>query len=133
MPRLEYFLVANSTSIDQITNRVSIFNVLEDLTPGKLPFAVEFVAISSWHRFDESAAAVPSEEDYQAIVRLHAPNGETSDLAMNFQMPMVRARVQGFGVLGCSDYGRYRFELLLNGEHIADHSISILPRAPADQ
>ena len=31
MPRLEYFIVCESISTDQETNRVSLFNVLEDL------------------------------------------------------------------------------------------------------
>ncbi len=30
MPKLEYFLICESVSVDQDTNRLSLFNVLED-------------------------------------------------------------------------------------------------------
>ncbi len=58
MPKLEYFLICESTSTDQVTNRVSLFNVLENLQvlragaarqqqPSVAPF---FEAVSCWNR-----------------------------------------------------------------------------------
>jgi len=47
MPQLEYFLVAESTSVDQHTNRVSIFNVAETANVENFPALISCVAISA--------------------------------------------------------------------------------------
>ena len=62
MPKLEYFLLCESISVDQETNRVSLFNVLEDLHLVKLPKEGEskslfvlnqFVAVAVFNREPE--------------------------------------------------------------------------------
>jgi hypothetical protein len=59
MPQLEYFLIAESISVDQSTNRVSLFNVLEEIQCAPLPAGTpaipgrtgipQLVAVSSWN------------------------------------------------------------------------------------
>jgi len=74
-----------------------------------------FVAVSCWNRR-------PGEEnqDFQATLRIHAPGQETRDFSLNFKMERPRHRLslrfQGMPEL---DPGELRFELLLNGVHVA--------------
>lgn len=95
MPKLEYFLICESMSTDQETNRVSLFNVLEDLQvlpPGTTPqpqlLVPHFVAVSCWNR-------EPGDEDkdFQAILRIHPPKKEPKEFSMNFKMERPRYRL----------------------------------------
>ncbi len=50
MPKLEYFLVAESVSVDQQTNRISFFNVVEQVNVPVFPFTIpQIVAVASWN------------------------------------------------------------------------------------
>jgi hypothetical protein len=130
MPRLEYFLVCESISTDQETNRISLFNVLEDLqilspglpNPPTLPVA-SFVAVSCWNRDPGD-----EDQDFQATLRIHSPNQDPKDCSMNFKMDRPRNRLslrfQGMPKL---EPGELRFELLLNGEHVAWHTVNVSP------
>ncbi len=130
MPKLEYFLVCESMSTDSETNRVSLFNVLEDLqvaspestSVSHIPVA-QFVAVSCWNqeRGDEV-------EDFQAIVKIHPPNGEPQQFTTNFKMEQPRQRL-AFRIQGVPklEPGQLKFELLINGEHIAWHTVNIHP------
>ena len=79
MPNLEYFLICESLSTDRETNRVSLFNVLEELQVlGKeetsaqpVPFPRQLVAVSCWNR-------EPGDEnqDYQATLKIHGLDQE---------------------------------------------------------
>ena len=130
MPTLEYFLVCESMSTDQETNRVSLFNVLEDLqvlppetAPQKQLIVPHFAAISCWNREHGD-----EDKDFQAILRIHAPNQEPKDFPLNFQMERPRYRLslrfQGMPKL---EAGELKFELLLNGQHVAWHTVNIFP------
>ena len=130
MPTLEYFLICESISTDQETNRVSLFNVLEDLQvlasesppQPQLPVS-QFVAVSCWNREvgDEG-------QDFQAMLRIHPPSQESKDFPMNFKMERPRHRLslrfQGMPKL---EPGQLRFELLLNGAHVAWHTVNVFP------
>lgn len=131
MPKLEYFLICESTSTDRETNRVSLFNVLEDLPvlragaagqqqPPVSPF---FEAVSCWNR-------EPGDEegDFQAILRIHSPDEKPKDFSMNFKMEQPRHRLS-FHFQGMPKLkpGELRFELLLNGEHVAWHTVNVFP------
>jgi len=125
MPSLEYFLVCESVSTDQETNRVSLFNILEDLQLGgqsnSAAVVAQFVAVSCFNREtgDES-------QDFQAMLRIHAPNGEMTEFPLNFRMerPRQRLTMRFFG-LPPLEPGSLRFELLLNGQHVAWHTVNI--------
>jgi hypothetical protein len=117
MPALEYFLVAESVSVDQTTNHVSVFDVLEEVRlTSAPPSAMQQIAvICAWN--------VPPEDlgrDFQAIFRVHFPGLPDKDFAMNFigTHPRQRlvARLLNFAL---PTLGEYVFEVLLNGQHQA--------------
>lgn len=130
MPQLEYFLVSESHSVDQHTNRVSIFNVLEEIRPERqFPIVISFVAISGWNieQGDENV-------DYQATLRVIVPNREDPhEFQTNFQMTNPRHRIfqtmQGLPIEGD---GTMVFEILINGQHRASHSVTISRPGPAN-
>lgn len=136
MPRLEYFLVCESVSVDRETNRISLFNVIEDIrfskpgTETTAPWLVNFVAVSCWNREDGD-----EDVDFQATLRIHSPPSdegeqrEPKDLPLNFRMQSRRQRLLmrfAAPVLPRTRSGKLRFELLLNGRHCAEHEIDIL-------
>jgi hypothetical protein len=127
MPQLEYFVAAHGALVDQGTNLVTLYNVLEDVTPRRYPFTMDLTAVAGWR-------TAPDERhtDYQAIVRLHAPgNGAPRDFPANLStqgrpkfrliMRIVQVNVTAPGTLS--------IELLLNGVHQAFHTIDVHPAA----
>ena len=79
MPKLEYFLLCESISVDQETNRVSLFNVLEDLHLAKLPkngdskpafILNQFVAVAVFNREPEDG-----DQDFEACLKYNLPDG----------------------------------------------------------
>lgn len=50
MPQLEYFLVSQDYAIDQFTNRVCIFNIVENIEISQFPNTMSVTAISAWNR-----------------------------------------------------------------------------------
>ena len=140
MPKLEYFLMCESVSVDRETNRISLFNVIEDIHKAKpgaelsAPFVVNFVAVSCWNREEGD-----EDEDFQAILRIHLPPSSNNDeahhkdLPLNFWMQSRRQRLLmrlAAPVLPPAHDGKLRFELLLNGEHCAEHEVGILEEEP---
>src|SRR5438067_2048409 len=123
MASLEYFLVVESVSIDQATNRVSLFHVLEELGAKAFPaFVPQMVAVSSWN--------VPQEEWAQAIpvsLRVFAPGAlePTHEHSLTLEPGDTARRRSLFGILGFlfDQPGDWRFELLLNGTPCAHHLI----------
>ena len=69
MPKLEYFLVSESVSVDQLTNRTSLFNILEEVRANKFPAVIpQVVVTSAWNR------EIGDEDiDYQVKVRISLP------------------------------------------------------------
>ncbi len=132
MPRLEYFLVAESLSVDAATNRVSIFNVLEEvpvpIVPGFPVPLPSMVAIACW-------VAEPGDEtrDFQASFAAHVPGEpEPRRFEVNFRMLQRRARtVLTLQWLPLTAPGEMLLEVSLNGRAVAHHSISITLAVPA--
>lgn len=134
MARLEYFLVCESMSTDQETNRVSLFNILDDIQvalpdarPQQSLLITQLVAVSCWNHEPGD-----EEKEFQAVVRIHAPGQEEKDFPLNFKIvdqPRHRLsfRFQGIPKL---EPGQLEFELLLNGKHVASHTVNVL--APKD-
>lgn len=131
MPKLEYFVVCESISVDRETNRVSLFNIVEDIQPltkGENGHIIaQMVAISAWNR-------EPGDEDkdFQLIVRIHAPGDDPHDFPLNFRMDRPRhrllLRLQG---VPAQRPGELRFELLLNSQHVAAHTVNV--HSPAEK
>jgi hypothetical protein len=127
MPRLEYFLVAESVSIDRDRNQVSVFNILEEVfIPRTEPRVVpQLVALSSWILDPEDQG-----RDFQVQVELVGPDGDNcpynTDFTVNFTANGTRQRTQ-IGLLGLpiEREGNTVFNLNLNGEHRASHILTV--------
>ena len=122
MAELEYFLVAESVSVDQLTNRISLFNVVEQVAASKFPVTnPQIVSVAGWNtdKGDDN-------KDFQVTVRITSPDGEHKDHTHNFSMLAKRSRsiliFQGIE-LACA--GKLLVEVSLNGEHAATHSIDV--------
>jgi hypothetical protein len=128
MPTLEYFLVASSISVDQATNNVSLFHILEEVS-GTIPLRLPpLVAASAWVFSPEERG-----RDCQAGLRIHLPGGnvlsEANGFAVNFSTERRRHRVHQFlEGLVIPASGDVRFEILLNGEHQAFHTVTVHSR-----
>ena len=122
MATLEYFIVAESVSVDQITNRVSIFNVLEEVHPPKLPFAIsKLVAVCLW-----IAEEGDEDRDFQVAFTFTQPDDEKKVWYQNFRIPGRRHRtIATFDGIPLSRAGTLRLDVELNQEHKASHVVNI--------
>jgi hypothetical protein len=128
MPRLEYFLVAEATSIDRETNNISIFNVLNDVRFESLPVIIpKGVAISCWIASEQEIA---EKSQLQAVLRIHAPGDEPRVYRGNFTCD-VRVQHILFEIVGMKigAAGELRFDLDLNERNVASHTVFLRPRA----
>lgn len=112
MAHLEYFLVAEDVSVDQTTNRLSLFNTLEEFqTPGFPLLISKCCAVALWQKEPDDEG-----RDFQCVLRIILPTGQTHQLETNFRMANPRHRIinriQGLPILAA---GELRFDLLLNG------------------
>lgn len=124
MPRLEYFLVAESVSVDQVTNRVSIFNVVEQVQVPKFPHPLgNLVAVAMW-----VGAEGDADDDFQVGIALTLPGEkEPRKFPQNFRMPLRRLRTLAyFQGLEVKQTGTIEVDLSLNGEHRATHVIDVV-------
>lgn len=125
MPKLEYFLVCESVSIDRDTNRVSHFHVLEELRPVQAEqpghILAQLAAVCCWYEEPDDAG-----KDFQALLRLHTPDGSSRDFTLNFRMKSRRQRLV-FHLQGIPPVtpGELRFEILLNDRHMAEHIVTV--------
>ena len=125
MPKLEYFLVSESLSVDQETNLVSIFRILEEWS-GKLPVILpHLVATSSWLMEPDE-----KEKDFQATLRVRTHTGEVlpepGDFNINFTTERDRHRIfHHIHNLRIEDPGPLVFEISLNGKRQASHTATI--------
>lgn len=121
MPSIEYFVVAEDYSIDQVTNRMSIFCVLEELHAQALPVLIDVSAITAWRIAENELGS-----DHQAILRVHRPGSAPFDWRANFcprqSRHRITQRIQGIPV---ETPGQIRFEMLINGQHAADHVVDV--------
>lgn len=123
MPKLECFLVAESVSIDQTTNEASVFNILEHFRIPEFPTVLpKCAAFSLWRK-------EPGDEDrdWQALLEITLPDGSTPQFSLNFRFTASpRHRLtQRFLGLPLRREGELRFELRLNGEHVAEHLVTV--------
>lgn len=123
MPKLEYFLVSESVSVDQLTNRTSLFNILEEVKANKFPAVIpQVVVTSAWNR------EIGDEDiDYQVKVRISLPGEEEpKNFPMNFKIESDRHRLfQGFEHLQIQQPGELKFEVFINDKYTASHTVSI--------
>ena len=124
MPALEYFLVSESISVDQDTNSLSLFGILEGLS-GPLPISVDkLVATSCWNMSEGE-----QDKDFQVALRITLDGEilpESEELNVNFTTSRPRHRIFHFlRGLALPTAGSLVFEVLLNGEPKATHTVTI--------
>jgi hypothetical protein len=134
MPHLEYFVVCELVSVDASTNSVSLFNVLDDIHPDEFPYWVaNTYAVSSWNLGHEDEG-----RDYQTALRVILPHDEnasreeidSNDFAMNIDRNQHRVRaIQGVANIPLQRPGNLVFEVLLNGNRCATHTVIVHPVA----
>jgi len=121
MARLEFFIVSESMSIDQFTNRLSLFNILEEVESPNFPFQLSIIAVSLWMKEPGD-----DERDFQCILRVSMPNVPPREFTVNFRFISRRHRViQNIQAIQLNEPGVLRFEVLLNGQHAASHEIDV--------
>ena len=125
MPKLEFFVVSDSIAVDQTTNKVSIFEVLEHVIfqENASNQISRCVAFSLWKMEAEDRG-----KDFQVLLRIHLPwENSPNDHTLNFTATSERQRVFTW-VRGIplQHTGELRFEVLLNGNHAAEHLISVV-------
>jgi hypothetical protein len=131
MPKLEYFLLCESISVDQETNRVSLFHVLEDLhlakfperAAGKPPFILnQFVAVALFNRLPEDQG-----KEFEACLTYELPDGSEKEHKLHFQMESNRQRLimRFVGMPPPNKDGLLHFVLRVNGEHQGTHTIQL--------
>ena len=129
MAKLEYFAVAESVSIDQLTNKVSLLEILEQVPvkPSGQNSIPRCVACSLWRMDKEDEG-----QDFQVLLRVHQPLEESPlERTTNFTAHSDRHRVLNLMVgLPIHGEGELRFEVLLNGAHAAEHVVSVFEAPP---
>ncbi len=123
MPKLEYFVVSEGISVDVLTNRISLFNVIEGVQSKELPILLpQIVATSTWNKEPSDG-----DNDYQTSLRIYPPGEERpKEFAINFRMEQDRHRIhQTIINLQITQPGELILEVLLNGKHIASHTVSV--------
>jgi hypothetical protein len=124
MPELEYFLVAESISIDRDRNQVSVFNILEEIAvPRSNPVIPQAVAIGSWILKPED-----QNQEFHVGLTIAKPDGRhrSGPFFVNFTAKGNRQRVHlnivGFPI---ESDGDITFDLSLNDEHQATHTLAV--------
>ena len=122
MPELEYFIVAESYSVDSDSNALSLFNVLNEVRTPTFPTTLpKLVAISCWIATPEEIAA---ECDSQVVIQFLSDGQDPKLFRGNFtcdrRLQHVVLEIKGVQVDHPSEF---RVELQLNGEHKAWHRI----------
>ena len=134
MPKLEYFLVCESTSVDRTTNRLSLFNIIEAMSvvkDGQPGYRIaQLFAVSCWLKQEGDEG-----REFQSLLRIRAPCGGQAELTMNFHMEKERQRLLSqIAIPPLSVDGDLVFELLLNSKHAATHTVAIrTSQQPAEQ
>lgn len=127
MPALEYFLISEGVSVDQRTNRLSIFNVLESVDVIEFPISIpKAIAVVSLIKNDED-----HDKDFQLLLKIHSP-GEKKDfeLRLNFVMKVERHRmIMSVENMRVKEPGVITYKVYLNDNLLATRTskVSQLP------
>jgi len=121
MPKLEYFLLCESISVDQETNRVSLFNVLEDLHLAKAPkdgdskpayILNQFVAVAVFNRELGDA-----DKEFEVCLKYNLPDSNHKEHKLKFKMERNRQRIvmRFVGMPPVAKDGLLSFDLSVDG------------------
>lgn len=125
LPRLEYFTASLGCAVDQLSGRVSLFDILIEVTPQVLPAAFPRLVTVASFILDQSDMGV----DFQFVVRTTTPGGVAGPHArLNFRGVDRHHNLinnwMGIPVVGD---GTLVFEAFLNEVHVAQHEVTIHP------
>ena len=124
MPKLEYFIVSESVSVDQQTNRASLFNILDEVRENQFPTTIPQAVVTSVWDYEVGDENI----DYQVKVRVYLPSGENlKDVPMNVRIePNNRHRLLLHLLnLQIEQPGELKFKIFLNDKYIASHTVLI--------
>ncbi len=129
MPRLEFFVVALAASVDQFSNRVSVFEIIESLSPRQFPaYISRLVAVSSWDMNESDRG-----QDFQVTLLVKRPKVASPERAFNVNFTAEGEGQNSFHKLAgipLEGEGLLEFELRLDGKHIASHRVVIASAKP---
>lgn len=122
MPSLEYFVVAESMSVDQQTNQVSVFNILEEVRTSNLPVVLPQVVCVCTLNLGANDMGM----EHHAVLRVRTPRGEPREFAARFKASHRRQRVftRLLG-LPLETIGELVFEISVGGLHLATHTVFV--------
>ena len=124
MPKLEYFLVSESVSVDQQTNRASLFNILDEVRENKFPTVIPQAVVTSAWDYEVGDENI----DYQVKVRVYLLGEEDLKVfPMNVKIePNNRHRLfMQLLNLQIKQPGELKFEIFLNDKYTASHTVLI--------
>jgi hypothetical protein len=116
-------------SIDQLTNRVSIFNILEQIVVPSLPVLISEMVVFAVIRKDDEL----SEVDYKCRLKISmsdAPIGELDGLIRFASGPTARM-LFNFSGLPIESKGDIQFEIELPGQQVHEVRVPVVKLAPA--
>ena len=123
MPKLEYFLVSESVSVDQQTNRASLFNILDEVRDNKFPTVIPQIVVTSAWNYEEGDEDI----DYQVKVSISLPSEEEpKDVPVNIKIEKSQHRLfLKLMNLQIEQPGELKFEVFINNEYAASHTVLI--------
>lgn len=125
MPRLEYFLVAESCSVDQSTGALSIFNVLNEISYDQFPNVIPSLAvICCWVC---SPDEISEGNEHLARFSFKMPDGSAGkELTGTFTaVNRIHHLIYRISFVPVNKSGEIRVDLQLDGERQASHTIII--------
>lgn len=122
MPTLEYFLVSESISVDQATNQVSLFNVLEDVQSTAFPIVLPHLAVvASWNVAEDEVGG-----SFTASLGISVPGAGMTTQVMPFT-PAGRRHRMFTRIVGLPipEEGTLVCHVAVDGVHHASHTIHV--------
>jgi hypothetical protein len=128
MPTLEYFLIAESCSVDAERNSLSIFHVMNDVRVDQFPaFIPELVVVSAWvHNPEELERRTESQIRIEFRMPGQPPVSFRGNLTAEARFQNVNLTFREVPIPAAGDT---IVDVLLNEVHQATHTIAVSARA----
>jgi hypothetical protein len=123
MPDLEYFVVARGASVDRFTDRVSIFSIIDEITPRRFPaILMQIAVIAGWNAAQEEIG-----QQANLRIRFTLPGQqEPAEMPLEFTVEARRHRhISQFMGLRLAASGELVVVVEMNGQERAHHRILI--------
>jgi len=126
MARLEYFLVAESLSVDSGSGAISIFNVLNEILSDEFPFDIpRLTVISCWVNEKEE---IESAKELQLKLEFQIPGlDEVPHFRGNLTCESKHQHFNfGFRDIPIEEAGEFVITIFLDDVEQASHTVSII-------